>query len=155
MWPKLDWRLWNKNISSLRKLVLTIFKFRLVNFIIQNKTRDFFKMSLEVRCYIYNWNTSRKENKLSYLCSFNFILDLEISKYIIYPTVSDNFVKLEYADDIHVFSHLAIIKGKIHFSNENLSKSTINLFAYYYAHAVILVLNCWYAPGHTQVWFLP
>lgn len=64
-------------------------------------------------------------------------------------------MKLEYADDIYVFSHLAIIKGKIHFSNEDLSRSTINVFAYYYAYTVILVVNCWYAPVHTQGWFMP
>ena len=49
---------------------------------------------------------------------------------ILYPTVSDNFVKFEYADEIYSFSHLALIKGKIHCSHKNLS-STINLVAYY------------------------
>ena len=48
-------------------------------------------------------------------------------------TVSDNFVKFEGADKIYIFSHLALIKGKIHFSNK------INLFIIY-AHAPILLV---------------
>ena len=45
--------------------------------------------------------------------------------------MSDDFVKFEYADEIMHVSHLALIERKNSLSNKNLSRSTVNLFAYY------------------------
>lgn len=62
----------------------------------------------------YQQNTSRKEKEHSHLCMlFIFIFDLAVSTYVImYSTVSDNFVKFEYADEIYIFSHLSLSKEK-------------------------------------------
>lgn len=90
-------------------------------------------MSLEFKCHTCNW---KKISFLIYLCSFHFILDIEVSKYmIIYPTVWDNFVEFEYADEIYIFKYLGLTKGKIHFSNKNLTSSIINFFC-------ILLFTC-------------